>query len=180
MFLPLRAADDQVAPDLLGGQDPLTPAQVLEAHRGQPTIEKRCEQVKAVHEIARCSSMLDVQTREPLQNRLLGIWQRERRTGIFAHCRYLKWCRSAVFVPGTGGKLLRRLERRARHAALADDRQQGSGGQLGVVRDRDRGRTLGGPALHDDVAPSAPNFGESVLLQDAADRASGEDAQSTH
>ena len=30
----------------------LSPAQVLEAHKGQPTIEKRFEQVKTVHEIA--------------------------------------------------------------------------------------------------------------------------------
>jgi transposase len=30
----------------------LTPAQVLEAHKGQPTIEKRFEQIKTVHEIA--------------------------------------------------------------------------------------------------------------------------------
>jgi transposase len=30
----------------------LTPAQVLEAHKGQPTIEKRFEQTKTVHEIA--------------------------------------------------------------------------------------------------------------------------------
>ena len=30
----------------------LTPAQILEAHKGQPTIEKRFEQVKTVHEIA--------------------------------------------------------------------------------------------------------------------------------
>src|SRR6202022_3771230 len=30
----------------------LSPAQVLEAHKGQPMIEKRFEQVKAVHEIA--------------------------------------------------------------------------------------------------------------------------------
>src|SRR5215813_12095684 len=30
----------------------LSPAQVLEAHKGQPTIEKRFEQIKTVHEIA--------------------------------------------------------------------------------------------------------------------------------
>ena len=30
----------------------LTPAQILEAHKGQPTIEKRFEQIKTVHEIA--------------------------------------------------------------------------------------------------------------------------------
>jgi transposase len=30
----------------------LTPAQVLEAHKGQPTLEKRFEQLKTVHEIA--------------------------------------------------------------------------------------------------------------------------------
>ena len=30
----------------------LTPAQVLEAHKGQPSIEKRFEQIKTVHEIA--------------------------------------------------------------------------------------------------------------------------------
>jgi hypothetical protein len=30
------------------------------------------------------------------------------------------------------------------------------------------------------LTSSAPNFGESVLFQDAADLASGEDAQSTH
>jgi transposase len=30
----------------------LSPAQVLEAHKGQPMIEKRFEQVKTVHEIA--------------------------------------------------------------------------------------------------------------------------------
>ena len=30
----------------------LSPAQVLEAHKGQPTIEKRFEQIKTVHQIA--------------------------------------------------------------------------------------------------------------------------------
>jgi transposase len=30
----------------------LSPAQILEAHKGQPTIEKRFEQIKTVHEIA--------------------------------------------------------------------------------------------------------------------------------
>ena len=30
----------------------LTPTQILEAHKGQPTIEKRFEQIKTVHEIA--------------------------------------------------------------------------------------------------------------------------------
>ena len=30
----------------------LTPSQVLEAHKGQPTLEKRFEQLKSVHEIA--------------------------------------------------------------------------------------------------------------------------------
>jgi transposase len=30
----------------------LSPAQVLEAHKGQPMIEKRFEQIKTVHEIA--------------------------------------------------------------------------------------------------------------------------------
>ena len=30
----------------------LTPSQVLEAHKGQPTLEKRFEQLKTVHEIA--------------------------------------------------------------------------------------------------------------------------------
>jgi transposase len=29
-----------------------SPAQVLEAHKGQPMIEKRFEQIKTVHEIA--------------------------------------------------------------------------------------------------------------------------------
>lgn len=37
---------------LLSNDRTLTPAQVLEAHKGQPTIEKRFEQVKTVHEIA--------------------------------------------------------------------------------------------------------------------------------
>jgi transposase len=37
---------------LLTNDRTLTPAQVLEAHKGQPTIEKRFEQVKTVHEIA--------------------------------------------------------------------------------------------------------------------------------
>jgi transposase len=37
---------------LLSNDQSLTPAQVLEAHKGQPTIEKRFEQVKTVHEIA--------------------------------------------------------------------------------------------------------------------------------
>ena len=30
----------------------ITAVQVLEAHKGQPTIEKRFEQIKTVHEIA--------------------------------------------------------------------------------------------------------------------------------
>ncbi|HEY1874377.1 MAG TPA: IS1634 family transposase [Steroidobacteraceae bacterium] len=37
---------------LLTNDRNLTPAQVLEAHKGQPTIEKRFEQLKTVHEIA--------------------------------------------------------------------------------------------------------------------------------
>lgn len=37
---------------LLSNDRTLTPAQVLQAHKGQPTIEKRFEQVKTVHEIA--------------------------------------------------------------------------------------------------------------------------------
>ncbi len=37
---------------LLTNDRSLTPAQVLEAHKGQPTIEKRFEQTKTVHEIA--------------------------------------------------------------------------------------------------------------------------------
>jgi transposase len=37
---------------LLTNDRTLTPAQVLEAHKGQPTIEKRFEQVKTVLEIA--------------------------------------------------------------------------------------------------------------------------------
>jgi transposase len=37
---------------LLSNDRTLTPVQVLEAHKGQPTIEKRFEQVKTVHEIA--------------------------------------------------------------------------------------------------------------------------------
>ena len=55
-----RVDDDAVAYDrrsdgmypLLGNDRNLTAAQVLEAHKGQPTIEKRFEQVKTVHEIA--------------------------------------------------------------------------------------------------------------------------------
>ena len=34
----------------------LSPAQVLEAHKGQPMIEKRFEQIKSVHEMPRCCS----------------------------------------------------------------------------------------------------------------------------
>jgi transposase len=37
---------------LLTNDRTLTPIQVLQAHKGQPTIEKRFEQVKTVHEIA--------------------------------------------------------------------------------------------------------------------------------
>jgi transposase len=37
---------------LLSNDSKLTPAQVLEAHKGQPAIEKRFEQIKTVHEIA--------------------------------------------------------------------------------------------------------------------------------
>jgi transposase len=37
---------------LLTNDRSLTPAQVLEAHKGQPTIEKRFEQIKTVHQIA--------------------------------------------------------------------------------------------------------------------------------
>jgi transposase len=37
---------------LLSNDRALTPAQVLQAHKGQPTIEKRFEQTKTVHEIA--------------------------------------------------------------------------------------------------------------------------------
>jgi transposase len=52
--------DDAIAYDeksdgmypLLTNDRGLTPIQVLQAHKGQPTIEKRFEQVKTVHEIA--------------------------------------------------------------------------------------------------------------------------------
>ena len=37
---------------LLSNDNSLTPEQVLQAHKGQPTIEKRFEQIKTVHEIA--------------------------------------------------------------------------------------------------------------------------------
>lgn len=37
---------------LLCNDRQLTPAQILEAHKGQPTIEKRFEQLKTVHQIA--------------------------------------------------------------------------------------------------------------------------------
>lgn len=37
---------------LLTNDKTLTPAQVLEAHKGQPTLEKRFQQTKTVHEIA--------------------------------------------------------------------------------------------------------------------------------
>jgi transposase len=37
---------------LLTNDRSLSPAQVLQAHKGQPTIEKRFEQIKSVHEIA--------------------------------------------------------------------------------------------------------------------------------
>lgn len=37
---------------LLTNDKTLTPAQVLEAHKGQPTLEKRFRQTKTVHEIA--------------------------------------------------------------------------------------------------------------------------------
>jgi transposase len=37
---------------LLTNDRNLSPAQVLQAHKGQPTIEKRFEQIKTVHEIA--------------------------------------------------------------------------------------------------------------------------------
>lgn len=55
-----RVDEDAVAYDrrsdgmypLLSNDRHLTAAQVLEAHKGQPTIEKRFEQVKTVHEIA--------------------------------------------------------------------------------------------------------------------------------
>jgi transposase len=37
---------------LLTNDRSLSPTQVLEAHKGQPSIEKRFEQIKSVHEIA--------------------------------------------------------------------------------------------------------------------------------
>src|SRR5262249_56497520 len=37
---------------LISNDRKLSPAQVLEAHKGQPMIEKRFEQTKTVHEIA--------------------------------------------------------------------------------------------------------------------------------
>ena len=37
---------------MLTNDKTLPPAQVLEAHKGQPTIEKRFQQIKTVHEIA--------------------------------------------------------------------------------------------------------------------------------
>ena len=37
---------------MLSNDRSLTPVEILEAHKGQPTIEKRFEQIKTVHEIA--------------------------------------------------------------------------------------------------------------------------------
>ena len=37
---------------LISNDRNLSAAQVLEAHKGRPTIEKRFEQIKTVHEIA--------------------------------------------------------------------------------------------------------------------------------
>lgn len=49
--LPYDRNSDGMYP-LLSNDKPVTPAQVLVAHKGQPTIEKRFEQIKTVHEIA--------------------------------------------------------------------------------------------------------------------------------
>jgi transposase len=42
---------DGMYPPICNGRK-LSPAQILHAHKGQPTIEKRFEQIKTVHQIA--------------------------------------------------------------------------------------------------------------------------------
>src|SRR5437667_7434086 len=86
----------------------------------------------------------------------------------------------AAHSRGQRRELLPRLECPTRHPTLTDDRQESSDGELSVIGDRDCRRAIEGPALHDDVTPSTPNIGESVLLQNPADVAPGEDAKSTH
>jgi hypothetical protein len=63
----------------------------------------------------------------------------------------------------------RRLELGSREPRLPDDGTQGSGRQLLVIRDGDRGRAVFILPLHDNMTATPTNFAESVTIQDLAD-----------
>lgn len=73
-----------------------------------------------------------------------------------------------------------RLEFRARYPALTNDREQRPDLDLGMIGYRDRRRTVGGAALHHDMAPAAPDLDEPVTLENLAHFASRQDAKPTH
>ena len=71
------------------------------------------------------------------------------------------------------------LEFRTRHSGLADDRHQRAGAQLSMIRHRNGDRAVGSCLLHRDVAAAPPDFDETVGGEDAADLATGQNAQSS-
>lgn len=72
------------------------------------------------------------------------------------------------------------LERFSGHATLADDRPQRPCLQLRMVGNGNRHRAGWRSPLHDHVAASASYLRESVRFEDPTDRASREDAKSSH
>jgi len=68
------------------------------------------------------------------------------------------------------------FERGTWQSTLADDSHERSDSDLIVLGYGKCGRPRFGPALHHDMAAATPQFGESVLLQDAAHLASRQDA----
>ena len=62
---------------------------------------------------------------------------------------------------------------------MANDRQQRSGSQLGMVRDRNCYGRLAFSALHHDMAPALPDLDEAVFGQNPANIASRQDPEPT-
>ena len=72
------------------------------------------------------------------------------------------------------------LEFRAGDAALSDDREDGSDGELGVIRNRDCDRSGFGLTLHHYMTTPSPDLVEAVFLQNLAGVSAGKDPEFTH
>lgn len=79
--------------------------------------------------------------------------------------------------PGTVETLL--LEKASLETGLADDAQQRSGSNLGMIGHRHRSRGVPVTALHDDVTAALSNLSETVVLENPAHVAPRQDPKST-